>query len=180
MTWVCGQLIQFTLPNEIQIDILEKLISVQGLLDPLRVCWAAWLYRAVATTNGEGLAAGLSSYQRFSSQSIANSKSSTSARDIMRRLQVVIKKMGDLKELGVPCAFCSGCVWWPQNNQRACKHNAGKAWLEESQDIGPAVHLPQLSGPLQQLNCRTLQSILTAILKDLQVDFREDAPSLVA
>ena len=29
-----GQLIQFTIPNEIQIDTPEKLISVQGLLDP--------------------------------------------------------------------------------------------------------------------------------------------------
>ena len=32
---------------------------MQGLLDPLRVCWAVWLCCAVATMRGEGLAARL-------------------------------------------------------------------------------------------------------------------------
>lgn len=42
---------------------------------------------------------------------------------------------------------------------------------EEQSSNTTIVHLPHLPGPLQDLNARTLQSVVTAITKDLSVDW---------
>ena len=38
------------------------------------------------------------------------------------------------------------------------------------------VRLPHLPGPLQDINAKTIQSVVTTIAKDLSVDWSGDAP----
>ena len=47
----------------------------------------------------------------------------------------------------------------------------------EKQGCSTVLQLPQLPGPLRELNARTLQSVVTAITKDLGVDWSGDLPT---
>ena len=48
---------------------------------------------------------------------------------------------------------------------------------EEQSSNTMIVRLPHLPGPLQDLNARTLQSVVTAITKDLSVDWSGEVPT---
>ena len=47
----------------------------------------------------------------------------------------------------------------------------------EEQPCNTTVHLPHLLGPLHNLNARTLQTVVTAITKDLCVDWSGEIPT---
>ena len=119
------------------------------------------------------------------------------ARDIRRRLEVIQKKMSDLQELGVPCAFCYISVrntgsLFTMGNQ------AMTQVIEESRDIileklsdaqlaerkeevrgdQKEIHmvLPPLSRPLDELNLHDLRALIVGILKDLGIKWSDKKP----
>ena len=57
-----------------------------------------------------------------------------------------------------------------------CESLKGLDTEQSSADPSRQLHLPSLPGPLYHLNCRTLQSVLTAVAKDMEVDLSGDVP----
>lgn len=114
-------------------------------------------------------------------------KCNTNARDIKRRLEVIKAKMDDLNELGVPCAFTYVSHWsqglFVIGDDRitpVIQDHAGEI-LNGLNSTGTAspnqnLSLPALPGPLYHLNYRTLQSIVTAVAKDLEVHWNGEVP----
>ena len=101
-------------------------------------------------------------------------KCNTKARDIKRRIEVMKGKMKGLQALGLPCAFCYVAPWSGglvfNGNARFTNVMADMAEQlmaangeKEDQSSGKEIILG--------LNLRTLQIIVTAICKDLQVDW---------
>ena len=107
-------------------------------------------------------------------------KSNTTARDIKRRLEVITTKMEDLKKLGVPCAFVHVSYWSggllvygdPNitgiilgqaqemlDELNSCDEN--KEEEEAAHDHHSSFRFPSLPAPLQELNRRTLECILS-------------------
>ena len=119
------------------------------------------------------------------------------ARDIKRRLEVIQKKMADLQELGVPCAFSYISV----RNTGALFTMGNKAMtkvIEESRDLileklaetqmvsyqkgissdGREIHmiLPPLPRPLNELNLHDLRGLVVGIIKDLGMKWSDQKP----
>lgn len=116
------------------------------------------------------------------------------ARDIRRRVDVIQKKLADLQELGVPCAFCYSSVrnvgsLFTLGDKRITdvielhKNEILKNLIDESfeQSEGAAkvIHLilPPLPAPLDQLSRNTMQSLIVGILKDLGLKWSDPKPN---
>lgn len=123
------------------------------------------------------------------------------ARDIKRRLDVIQKKMTDLQELGVPCAFCyvsvrnTGSLFTMGNKAMTqiieeCRdvmlenlaeirpNTANKSPSDISNDQPREVHmvLPPLPQPLNELSLYELRSLIVGIIKDLGIKWSEAKP----
>ena len=127
---------------------------------------------------------------QVSSKSVPDSR----ARDIRRRVDVIQKKLADLQELGVPCAFCYSSVRntgsiFTLGDKRITdvmerhKNEILKNLIEVNCDRTDLsmkeIHLilPPLPAPLDQLNRNTMQSLITGILKDLGLRWSDPKPS---
>ena len=114
-------------------------------------------------------------------------------RDIRRRVEVIQKKLADLQELGIPCAFCYSSVrntgsLFTLGDKRITdvierhKHKILKNLIDESfSDVGGGakeIHLilPPLPGKLDQLSRSAMQSLIVGILKDLGVRWSDPMP----
>ena len=118
-----------------------------------------------------------------------NKKSNTNSRDIKRRIDVVMKKLDALRELGVPCAVCyvshwtKGLMVYGDSRMTNVISNQAATMLQElenSEEPEPhdrGLFLPPIPAPLKDLNFRTMQSMIIALAKDLKVDWSEDRPS---
>lgn len=117
-------------------------------------------------------------------------------RDIRRRVEVIQKKLADLQEMGVPCAFCyssvrnTGSIFTlgdtritdvieRYRNEILCnlmdESHAGNSKVNSSlQEIH--LILPVLPAPLEDLNRTTLQSMIVGILKDLGIRWSDPKP----
>ncbi len=118
-------------------------------------------------------------------------------RDIRRRVEVIQKKLADLQEMGVPCAFCyssvrnTGSIFTlgdkritdvieRYRNEILCN------MMEESMQTSDSdansslqeIHLilPVLPAPLEELNRSALQSMIVGILKDLGIRWSDPKP----
>ena len=117
-------------------------------------------------------------------------------RDIRRRVEVIQKKLADLQEMGVPCAFCyssvrnTGSIFTlgdkritdvieEHRNEILCNLMEGGVQAEvdlvaNSQEIH--LILPVLPAPLDKLRRSTLQSMIVGILKDLGIRWSDSKP----
>ena len=117
-------------------------------------------------------------------------------RDIRRRVEVIQKKLADLQEMGVPCAFCyssvrnTGSIFTlgdvritdvieQHRNEILCNLMEGGSQVEvdlmsNSQEIH--LILPVLPAPLDKLRRTTLQSMIVGILKDLGIRWSDPKP----
>lgn len=117
-------------------------------------------------------------------------------RDIRRRIEVIQKKLADLQEMGVPCAFCyssirnTGSIFTlgdkritdvieRYRNEILCNlidesHGVDSDVGSSSQEIH--LILPVLPAPLEELNRVTLQSMIVGILKDLGIRWTDPKP----
>ena len=115
------------------------------------------------------------------------------ARDIRRRVDVIQKKLSDLQELGVPCAFCYSSVrntgsLFTLGDHRITevmerhKNEILKNLIESRQDVEGGrkkeIHLilPPLPAPLEELNRSMMQSLIVGILKDLGLRWSDPKP----
>ena len=121
------------------------------------------------------------------------------SRDIKRRLEVIQKKMADLQELGVPCAFCyisirnSGTLFTMGNSaitqviehsrdvifQQLSKNQNGTSSDQESpQWERKEIHmlLPPLPAPLEDLSLQDLRGLVVGIIKDLGLKWSDPKP----
>lgn len=118
-------------------------------------------------------------------------------RDIKRRLEVIQKKVADLQDMGVPCAFCYSSVRNPGSiftigdkritqvmekyrNKILCNLMDGSqiSSPEDMDSSSREIHLilPVLPAPLDELNLTTLQSMVMGILKDLDIRWSDPKP----
>ena len=117
-------------------------------------------------------------------------------RDVRRRVEVIQKKLADLKEMGVPCAFCyssvrnTGSIFTLGDNRitdviERHRNEILYNLLGESNVVNPEVGsspqeihliLPVLPAPLEELNRGTLQSMIVGILKDLGIRWADPKP----
>ena len=118
-------------------------------------------------------------------------------RDIRRRVEVIQKKLADLQEMGVPCAFCyssvrnTGSIFTlgdkritdvieRYRNEILCnmmeenKHMLDSDANSSLQEIH--LILPVLPAPLEDLSRSTLQSMIVGILKDLGIRWSDPKP----
>ena len=124
------------------------------------------------------------------------------ARDIKRRLEVIQKKMADLQELGVPCAFCytsmrnTGTLFTMGNTAmtqviESCRDAILQQLSEQPSvaDVQPVVGvptaeareihmvLPPLPAPLEELSLYDLKALVVGIIKDLGLKWTEPKPA---
>jgi hypothetical protein len=119
-------------------------------------------------------------------------------RDIKRRVEVIQKKVADLQDMGVPCAFCYSSVRNPGSiftigdrritevmeryrNKILCNLMDGSHIsrpVDMSDSSSQEIHLilPVLPAPLDELNRPTLQSMIVGILKDLDIRWSDPKP----
>ena len=119
------------------------------------------------------------------------------ARDIKRRLEVIQKKMADLQELGVPCAFChisirnTGTLFTMGNKAmtdviESCQDvileqlskSCSSVDSHDTSDQTKEVHmlLPPLPGPLDELGLHDLRALVVGIIKDLGIKWSSPRP----
>ena len=115
------------------------------------------------------------------------------ARDIRRRVEVIQKKLSDLQELDIPCAFCYSSVrntgslftlgdrritdvMERHKNEilRNLIESKPESVSERRQEI--RLILPPLPGPLSELSRGTMQSLIVGILKDLGIRWSDPKP----
>ena len=117
------------------------------------------------------------------------------ARDIRRRVDVIQKKLADLQELGIPCAFCYSSVRNTgslftlgdtritdviERHKNEILLNLNDASFEQSDTSATKeIHLilPPLSAPLDQLSRNQMQSLIVGIRKDLGLKWSDPRPS---
>lgn len=117
-------------------------------------------------------------------------------RDIRRRVEVIQKKLADLQEMGVPCAFCyssvrnTGSIFTlgdkritdvieRYRNEILCNlMDGGHSIAQDEGSSLQEIHLilPVLPAPLEDLNRATLQSMIVGILKDLGIRWSDPKP----
>lgn len=117
-------------------------------------------------------------------------------RDIRRRVEVIQKKLADLQEMGMACAFCyssvrnTGSIFTlgdkritdvieQHRNEILCNLMDGSS--TSGSDAGSSsqeIHLilPVLPAPLEDLNRATLQSMIVGILKDSGIRWSDPKP----
>ena len=115
------------------------------------------------------------------------------ARDIRRRVEVIQKKLSDLQELGVPCAFCYSSVrttgsLFTLGDRRITdvmekhKNEILRNLIETELDVADGrkkeIHLilPPLPAPLDELTRNMMQSLIVGILKDLGQRWSDPKP----
>ena len=115
------------------------------------------------------------------------------ARDIRRRVEVIQKKLADLQELDIPCAFCYSSVrntgsLFTLGDRRITdvmekhKNEILKNLIENKRDSTDErkqeIHLilPPLPGPLEELNRSVMQALIVGILKDLGIRWSDPRP----
>jgi hypothetical protein len=116
------------------------------------------------------------------------------ARDIRRRVEVIQKKLSDLQELDVPCAFCYSSVRntgslftlgdrritdvMERHKNEILRNLIETKPPESGSERSQEIHLilPPLPGPLSQLGRSTLQSLIVGILKDLGIRWSDPKP----
>ena len=127
--------------------------------------------------------------QQSQSKALADSRS----RDIRRRVEVIQKKLADLQELGVPCAFCYSSV-----RNTGSIFTLGDSRITEVMErhkneilrnlidgehferkLSKEIHLilPPLPAPLDELSRSALQSLIGGILKDLGLKWSDPRPN---
>lgn len=124
------------------------------------------------------------------------------ARDIKRRLEVIQKKMTDLQELGVPCAFCytsmrnTGTLFTMGNSAitqviEGCRDGILQQLSEQPGERevqliqgellseGKEIHmvLPPLPAPLEELGLYDLKGLVVGIIKDLGLKWTDPKPA---
>ena len=116
------------------------------------------------------------------------------SRDVRRRVDVIQKKIADLQDLGVPCAFTytsarnTGSIFTVGDSRvtdviERHKNEILKNLMEN--EVGEGSHstneihmiLPPLPAPLEELNRTSLQSLITGILKDLGLRWTDPQPN---
>ena len=97
------------------------------------------------------------------------------SRDIKRRIDVAMKKVDSLRELGVPCAVCyvshwtKGLMVYGDSRMTNVISNQAATMLQElenSEEPEPhdrGLFLPPIPAPLKDLNFRTMQSMIIAL-----------------
>ena len=126
------------------------------------------------------------------------------SRDIRRRLEVIQKKMTDLQELGIPCAFCyvsvrntgslftmgdstitqviEGCsdTILQQVSETQTHHHKHQHMLQHPAGVQRSAEvrmvLPPLPTPLEQLGAHELRTLVVGIIKDLQLKWTDPKP----
>ena len=116
-------------------------------------------------------------------------------RDIRRRVDVIQKKLADLQELGIPCAFCYSSVRNTgslftlgdtcitdviERHKNEILRNLIDGNFEQSDSSTmKEIHLilPPLSAPLDKLSRNQMQSLIVGILKDLGLRWSDPRPS---
>ena len=128
--------------------------------------------------------------QPAQSKMIVDSRS----RDIRRRIDVIQKKIADLQELGVPCAFTytsarnTGSIFTVGDGRvtdviERHKNEIIKNLMDSETSDGSystnEIHmiLPPLPAPLEDLNRTSLQTLITGILKDLGLRWTDPRPN---
>ena len=116
------------------------------------------------------------------------------SRDVRRRIEVIHKKLADLQELGIPCAFCyssarnTGSIFTLgdsritdviERHKNEILVNLSGDNSEQSEGNKTEIHLilPPLPLPLEELNRHTLQSMIVGIIKDLRLRWTDPTPS---
>lgn len=116
------------------------------------------------------------------------------SRDIRRRVDVIQKKIADLQDLGVPCAFTytsarnTGSIFTVGDSRvtdviERHKNEILKNLMDNEAGEGShstnEIHmiLPPLPAPLEELNRTSLQSLITGILKDLGLRWTDPQPN---
>lgn len=134
----------------------------------------------------------MSQAQSLQARMLADSR----MRDIRRRVEVIQKKLADLQEMGVPCAFCyssvrnTGSIFTlgdkritnvieRYRNEILC--NLMDESHTDSSEAGSSLQeihliLPVLPAPLEELSRATLQSMIVGILKDLGIRWSDPKP----
>lgn len=109
-------------------------------------------------------------------------------RDTKRRVEVITKKISDLKSFGVPSLFVYATPWTGGlsvvGDDRLCtivrthKDEFLDKLKQELQDnmTSPKLILPELPQPINDMNGRTLCSILIGLGKDLSIDWKGEKP----
>ena len=120
------------------------------------------------------------------------SKNKMISRDSKRRIDVITKKIGDLETYGIPSLFVYATPWTGglcvagdkrmasivKDNKlqflEVLKHQP----QEESQEdvSSPKLILPALPQPIDEMNGRTLSSVIVGIGKDFGIDWKGDQP----
>lgn len=115
-------------------------------------------------------------------------------RDIKRRVEVIQKKVADLQDMGVPCAFCYSSVRNPGSiftlgdkritnvmekyrNKILCNLMDGSHIPKTDMDSEIHLILPVLPAPLDELGRTTLLSMIVGILKDLDIRWSDPKPA---
>ena len=115
------------------------------------------------------------------------------ARDIRRRVEVIQKKLSDLQELDIPCAFCyssarnTGSLFTlgdrritdvMERHKNEILRNLIENKPESPNQGKQEIHLilPPLPGPLPDLSRGTMQSLVVGILKDLGIRWSDPKP----
>ncbi len=116
------------------------------------------------------------------------------SRDVRRRIEVIHKKLADLQELGIPCAFCyssarnTGSIFTLgdlritdviERHKNEILVNLSGDNSDQGEGSKTEIHLilPPLPSPLEKLNRHTLQSMIVGIIKDLGLKWSDYTPS---
>ena len=121
------------------------------------------------------------------------------SRDIHRRLEVIQKKITDLQDLGVPCAFCyvsvrnTGSLFAMGDHaitqviedcsdailQRVSNSSIHQQSIAADDHKNSEMHvvLPPLSGSIEELGFHELRTLILGILKNLQLKWTDPRPS---
>ena len=124
-----------------------------------------------------------------------SSKEKMVSRDVHRRVEVISKKTKEMGDMGVPAAFIYITPWTGGiymtgdsritsvlngtsvvENLLHCLSNESEGGEDEEEKQVTGLCLPKLPAKLDNLNSRTLQSMLIAIAKDMKIDWRGVPP----
>jgi len=117
------------------------------------------------------------------------------SRDVRRRIEVIQRKLSDLQELGIPCAFCyssarnTGSIFtlgdsritdvMERHKNEILVNLSGSATDSTETGNSKEIHLilPPLPSPLEEIPRPTLQSIIIGVLKDLGIRWTDPTPT---
>lgn len=102
------------------------------------------------------------------------------SRDVRRRLEVIHKKISDLQELGVPCAFVHVSMLSAQSVFTMGDEAITKIIQDNSDAILQNLSvkaLPPLSAPLEDMNLSELRALVAGLLKSLHIKWSDTKPS---